>query len=192
MGWLRILTYCQGNKVELRSRNKSNFNKRFSAIQEELQIFNLNAVFDGEAVVLKEDGCSDFNQLLEGETECLVYYVFDLLCYNGHNVMDLPLSIRREILKSILPPSNIIRFSDHVDTNRKDLFELAKNHKIKGIVAKNKFSHYIPGIRTSQWLKIKTLQIKEALVAGLLLDTEKHGSGFSSLIIGAEENNFYK
>jgi bifunctional non-homologous end joining protein LigD len=129
---------------------------------------------------------------LDGKTECLVYYIFDLLWYNGHNLMDLPLSTRREILKSILPPSNVIRFSDHVNTNGKDLFELAKNHKIEGIVAKNKFSHYIPGIRTSQWLKIKTVQIKEALVAGLLLDTEKQGSGFSSLIIGTEENNFYK
>jgi ATP-dependent DNA ligase len=47
-------------------------------------------------------------------------------------------------------------------------------HNVEGIVAKNKYSHYIPGIRTSQWLKIKTIQTTEALVAGILLDTEKN------------------
>jgi bifunctional non-homologous end joining protein LigD len=64
-----------------------------------LQKLNLNAVFDGEVVSLKEGGCSDFDSLMDGETECLVYYVFDLLWYDGFNLMDLSLSTRRDILK---------------------------------------------------------------------------------------------
>jgi bifunctional non-homologous end joining protein LigD len=64
-------------------------------------------------------------------------------------------------------------FSYHVDAKDKQFFDLAKKHKIEGIVAKNKYCHYIPGIRTSQWLKIKTAQVKTGVVAGLLLDQEK-------------------
>lgn len=186
----RILSYCNGNHVDLRSRKNISFDKRFSDINRELQRFNINAVLDGEVVSLDEDGCSDFSSLIAGGNECLAYYVFDLLWYNGYNVMDLPLSKRRKLLKLILPKSDIVRYSDHVDRDGKKFFDVAKKHKIEGIVAKNKYSHYIPGIRTSQWLKIKTAQVRQAFVAGLLFDKDKNG--LSSLIIGVLDQDGFK
>jgi bifunctional non-homologous end joining protein LigD len=188
----RILSYNHVGNSELRSKNNASYNKRFASIKNELERLNLNAVIDGEVVVLDKDGCSDFDSLIGGSSECLAYYVFDILWYNGYNLMDLPLMKRRELLNLILRASDTIRYSDHVDTNGKELFELLKGQRVEGIVAKNKYSHYLAGIRTSQWLKIKIAQVSEAVVAGLLLDEEKEGSGFSSLIIGVKEQKTYK
>jgi bifunctional non-homologous end joining protein LigD len=91
-----------------------------------------------------------------------------------------------------LPASDIIHYSDHIDQYRKDLFKLIQNKNIEGIVGKNKYSPYILGIRTSQWLKIKSAKESEAVVAGILLDEEQHGRTFSSLIIGARGEKKYK
>ena len=46
--------------------------------------------------------------------------------------------------------------------------------------------------RTEEWLKIKTGLECEAVIAGLLLNRDKEGSGFSSLIIGLEEKGNFK
>lgn len=149
----RMVSYNENGEVKLRSRNNSSFDKRFDCISQELQSMRLNAVLDGEVVALNENGCSDFDKLMCGEKECLAYYVFDILWFDGYSLMNLPLLKRKELLKLILPQTDKIRFSDHVDGQGKDLFELAKKHEIEGIVAKRKESSYVPGIRTSQWLR---------------------------------------
>lgn len=188
----RTLAYLQNGEVELRSRNNNSFNKRFSRIKEELQQFKINAVLDGEIVALNENGFSDFDRLLCGEKQSLTYFVFVILWYDGFDVTNLPLFERCLLLEQILPASPIIRFSSHIEADGKELFELAKTHNIEGVVAKKKESVYVPGTRTKEWLKIKTGAECEAVVAGLLLNRDKEGSGVSSLIIGLEEKGNYK
>lgn len=192
----RMLSYTQGLNADLRSRNNSSFNKRFPGIKDEFEKMNINAVFDGEVVVLNENGVSDFNKILYRKDESgegvLVYYVFDLLWYNGYNLMNLSLCDRRKLLKFILPKSNLIKYSDHIAAQGTALFELAKQMKLEGIVAKNKNSVYSPGIRSTDWLKIKVTTSRQAIVAGYLLDKDKHGSGFQSLIIGVKDKKELK
>ena len=81
----RILSYSQPGKIELRSRNNKSFDTRFSIIKQELQSLQINAVLDGEVVIVDDKGCADFSSLMEGQTDCLVYYVFDILWYNGYS-----------------------------------------------------------------------------------------------------------
>ena len=126
-------------------------------------------ILDGEVVVLNEKGVSDFSQLQNWRSEAdgdLFFYVFDILWFNGRNVLDVPLFQRRKILKLALGKSDIVRFSDHVDEKGIELFELVEKHEVEGIVAKHKESIYSPGYRTNQWLKIKTGKQVEAFVAG--------------------------
>jgi len=188
----RMLSYNSPGEVRLRSRNNGSFDQRFSIIKKELEALQLNAVLDGEVVALDESGCSDFEKLMGGEKECLAYYVFDILWYNGYSLINLPLLKRKKLLKLILPESDKVHFCDHIEGEGKELYELAKDRHIEGIVAKRKDSIYKPGIRTGQWLKIKTAKVTEAIVAGLLLDKDKPGSGFSSLIVGVKEKENYK
>jgi len=108
----RAIAYCKGKTVDLKSRKSNTFNKRFSQIRNALQKLNLNAVIDGEVVCLNPDGKANFNELISGtQNGTMVFYAFDLLWFNGHNLQESPLIERRKILKSILPKSDIIRFS---------------------------------------------------------------------------------
>jgi bifunctional non-homologous end joining protein LigD len=188
----RVVSYLEAHKAELKSRKNLSLKKRFGALKEALETLCFDAVLDGEVVLLNESGCADFSGLINSREGCLVYYVFDLLWYNGYSLMELPLYKRREILKAILPASDSIRFSDHVEEKGVSLFEQIKTMKLEGIVAKNRNSLYYPGERTNQWLKIKTEVIQDTVIAGILLDLDKPGSGFNSLIIGVEEEGNYK
>jgi len=187
----RMLAYCSGDEVHLSSRRNNSLNKRFSSIRSELVRLKLNAVLDGEVVMLNEEGLPNFNNIIGTNQRGLaVFYVFDILWFNGRNVLDVPLFQRRKILKLALGKSDIVRFSDHVDEKGIELFELVEKHEVEGIVAKHKESIYSPGYRTNQWLKIKTGKQVEAFVAGYLMDNDK---GFlSSLIIGRKIDNRYK
>ncbi|HET9825641.1 MAG TPA: RNA ligase family protein [Chitinophagaceae bacterium] len=187
----RIISYLNNGEVQLRSKGNNNLNRKFSVIKTALEKLNISAVIDGEAVVLNENGEADFNQIISGNNSAfLVYYVFDILWFQGHDVMNLPLWKRRKLLKEILPKSDVVRFSDHVDTKGKELFELIKQRQVEGIVAKNKNSTYSPGTRSKQWLKIKTRQEVEAIVAGYLVDKDKRA--ICSLIIGKPTGKKYK
>ena len=187
----RMLAYCSGEQVNLSSRRNNSFNKKFISIKSELQRMKLNAILDGEVVMLNEDGLPNFsNTIAPNQKGSVVFYVFDILWVNGRNVLDIPLFQRRKLLKAALGKSDIVRFSDHVDEKGVELFDLVEKHNVEGVVAKHRQSVYSPGYRSNQWLKIKTGKQVEAVVAGYLMDKDK---GFlSSLIIGRKIDNKYK
>ena len=190
----RSLAYVENGKAELRSRNNNNFNKKFDEVHEALTNWKINALVDGEVTVLNEDGLPDFSgiQLWDKNRKGkLVFYVFDLLWVEGWNIMDEPLSKRRELLKQIVPDDGVIRFSDHIDEIGVDFFNLTRQNNLEGIVAKKKDSVYIPGSRAKTWLKVKAEQRHEAVICGYTRksDTDRL---FSSLILGVYEQGNLK
>ena len=190
----RTLAYLQSGKVDLRSRRNNSFNTKFVEIQKALSEWKINAVVDGEVVVLNEEGRPDFNgiQLWETKKEGqLVFYVFDLLWLDGINIMDEPLYLRREALKQLMPESGVIRLSDHIDDIGKEFFEIARKNNLEGIIAKRKDSVYVPDFRAKTWLKIKIEERHEAIICGYTRkrDTDRL---FSSLILGLYEKGKLK
>ena len=60
-----------------------------------------SAIIDGEIIVLNDKGLSDFAALRSAITRWphdLYFVAFDLLHLNGHDLRDMPLEDRREIL----------------------------------------------------------------------------------------------
>lgn len=164
----RTLAEIEFGNVRLYSRNHQPFNDKFVEVAESLKKFPGNAVLDGEAVVLDEKGHPNF-QLLQDFPKSkgeLVYYVFDILYFDGHNLEDLPLIKRKEILKQVLPPLPNIRFSDHIEDDGVEFFSQAQKLGLEGIIAKNGDSKYQEGFRSDQWLKIKTHKTQDAFIAG--------------------------
>ena len=71
----------------------------------------------------------------------LLYYVFDLLYFRGHDLTGLPLLRRKELLKKILPSDPKIRFSDHVWQDGVLFFKVVKEQGLEGIIAKTCAKH---------------------------------------------------
>ena len=187
----RAIAFMKNGNVELSSRNTKSFNDKFYPIYQELQKFNLNAVIDGEIVSIDQHGVADFGSLQGWRSEAdgeLVYYVFDILWYDGKSLAGMPLKERREILKSVLPASEMVKISANFETNGVEFFKLAEEMSLEGIMAKKEDSLYYPGTRSKDWLKIKTQQRQEVVIGGF---TQNEGSSkdFSALLVGVYENS---
>jgi len=181
----RAIGAWDGKVPQLYSRNGLDFSERYPPVVEGLRSLKKPAVIDGEIVVLDESGKSRFELLQNygNKRGDLVYYAFDVLWIDGHDLRDLPLIQRKEILKALLPSKGPILYSDHVQGKGKAFYGSAQKQKLEGIMAKDGQSVYKTGVRTDQWLKIKTHLRQEAIICGF---TEPRGSRkyIGALILG--------
>lgn len=183
----RAIAQLRYDDVELYSRNFKSFNFKFAPIVEALQRLGVEAVLDGEIVVLDKKGKSSFQGLQNYQTTGkgdLHYYVFDLLYFEGYDTRDLPLIKRKELLEKLLSEQkdSKILYSSHTFAKGKMAFKEAEKHGEEGIIAKKIESAYISA-RSREWLKVKTHARQEAVICGF---TEPRGSRkhFGALIIG--------
>lgn len=185
----RAIANIKGKDVSLYSRNLLSFDKKFAPIYKALSSFEYDAIIDGEIIALNDEGKVDFQQLQAWQKTgegTLIYYVFDIIWLEGYSLAGLPLIERKEILKQIIPENDAIRFSDHIEDTGIDFFELAGKQGLEGIMAKEKNSAYLLNSRSSSWLKIKTNQRQEVIIAGF---TQGRGGRkhFGSLVLGIYE-----
>jgi bifunctional non-homologous end joining protein LigD len=187
----RTLAYINDGEVDLLSRNNKSFNDKFYPITNLLQSWKINAVLDGEILVLNDKGISKFGDLQNWRSEAdgaLILYVFDLLWYDGKNLMSLPLSDRQAILKSVLPKDDDrVRIGKVFKASGKEFYKVAQKLELEGIMAKKSSSTYTPDLRSKDWLKIKVQQRQEVIIAGYTKN-ENTTKLFSSLLLGVYEN----
>ncbi len=177
--------------VQLLSRNNKSFTEKYYPITESLREWKFDAIIDGELIVLKENGSSDFEALQNWRSEAdgeLVMYIFDLLWYDGKSLFNLPLTERQAILEEIFPGNvNNIRISQSFTGNGKEFFETAGKLGLEGMIAKKASSLYTPDLRSKNWLKIKVHKRQEVVIGGYTVN-EGAAKFFSSLLLGVYEN----
>ena len=187
----RAVAEIRDSDVSLYSRNLLPLNKKFSRVVEALKKFRFEAVLDGEIVVVDDQGRPDF-QMLQNYHKTrnghLIYYVFDLLHFQGHDLTNLSLIRRKDLLKKILPSSPKVKFSDHVQKEGVLFFNVVNEKGLEGIIAKDSQSPYRMGRRSRRWLKVKTHLTQDGVIAGF---TEPRGGRkyFGSLVLGVFEGD---
>jgi bifunctional non-homologous end joining protein LigD len=188
----RTLAYIRNGEAELLSRNNKSFSEKYYPLHQLMQGWKFEAVLDGEILVLNESGVSKFGSLQNWRSEAdgaLVYYVFDLLWYEGRSLMGLPLYQRQAILKDVLPKDDDrVRIGQVFTDKGTAFYKDAEKLKLEGIMAKKRSSTYTPDLRSEDWLKIKVHQRQEAIIVGY---TKNEGTSklFSSLLLGAYEGD---
>jgi len=183
----RAVAMMQPSHTELLSRNHKSFNEKFYPVYEAIQSWGVHAVVDGEIVALDKKGQPDFGTLQNWRSEKdgeLVYYVFDILWWNGYNLTHVPLAERRKLLVQCLPKkNNIIRLSETFNAEALELLKAVSQMGMEGIMAKKDDSLYAPGNRSHEWLKMKT-GIRHEVVIGGYTQNEGTSKSFSSLLVG--------
>ncbi len=191
---VRSLAWVTGGKVELRSRTGRIISKQYPELEvlpERLKA--RQAILDGEIVVLDERGRSDFERLQERmhvnspppkllSKAPVTYYVFDLLYCDGYDLREAPLVQRKELLRRLLDVRPQVRYCDHQAEQGKELFQLAREQGLEGIIGKLAHSPYVSG-RSGSWAKLKARKELDAVVGGW---TAPRGSRehFGALLLG--------
>src|SRR5258708_19831308 len=92
-----------------------------------------------------------------------VYFAFDLLYCDGYDLRGAPLLERKQLLQRLLYTSERFRYADHQLEHGKELFALAEQNGLEGIVAKRADSPYISD-RSAHWVKLQAPKTADAVV----------------------------
>jgi bifunctional non-homologous end joining protein LigD len=174
---VRALARIENGALALRSRNSIDITKRypeFASLPDALAA--RQAILDGEIVALNAQGHSNFELLQErmhvrAPSESLVtqirvvYFAFDLLYCDGYDLREAPLLERKQLLRRLLYTSERFRYADHQLEHGKELFALAEQNGLEGIVAKRADSPYVSD-RSPYWVKLKSTKTVDAVVGG--------------------------
>ena len=167
------------------------------------------AVVDGEVVAYDAAGVPSFAELqrrmhvtdpaARGLTRLVPigYMVFDLLSFDGRELLDLPYTARRELLEGLdlgdgrvggpgvhVPAYLRAATRAEVDT----LLKATEEQGLEGLVAKRLDAPYRPGVRADFWLKIKNVRTQEVVIAGWKPGKGRRAGGIGSLLIGVYDD----
>ncbi len=133
-----------------------------------------SAIVDGELVVVDSAGRADAAELgrrLAGEAgRPVAFLAFDLLHLDGRSLLSQPLVRRREALRRVLRPGDEVVAVPAIATEGVALFEAAVAQGIAGILARQRASPYLPGVRSRLWRFVAATP-----VPGAAAETEQPG-----------------
>ncbi|WP_426130243.1 non-homologous end-joining DNA ligase [Pararhizobium sp. PWRC1-1] len=189
----RLSLHVEPTKVRILTRGGHDWTTRFSAIEQAAKDLGAaTMILDGEAVVLDDQGRSDFGALQNAlggrggkrNAAAAIFYVFDLLYLDGHDITRMDLAERRMLLESVLTDKGgTIRLSEEIEADGEMLLKSACEHGLEGIIAKHRHRPYRSG-RTGDWLKIKCVQSESFVVVGYEPSTTMPGAIASLLLAG--------
>jgi len=181
----RIMAEIRSDGVTLHSRGGQDYTARFQPVADELHLLRVPAVLDGEVTVVDEDGKPSFQALqhyIRTGQGHLLYYAFDILHLDGHDLTNLPLSRRKELLLEALPQGPHLKYSDHITGVGTKLLESVRAQGLEGVIAKRADSPYRT-TRSRDWLKLKTHHRQEAVIVGYTSGRESR-KYFGALVLG--------
>ncbi len=114
-----------------------------------------SAILDGELVVVDAAGRADqatlAARLAGGHGRPAAFLAFDLLHLDGRSLLGWPLARRREALRRVLRPGDEVVAVPAIAGEGRALYDAAVAQGIAGIMARQRMSPYLPGIRSRLW-----------------------------------------
>ena len=175
--------------VTLWSRRCNDLTAQFPNIAKACEQLPPRTLLDGEIVAINENGRISFNLLQHhrSQAQALLFSTFDVLIHRGINLLNEPLSKRREVLSDLMKPltrrATAVSLSESIDTPA-ELIRVVKEFGFEGVIAKRKNSCYESGKRSGAWLKYKVNQSQEFVIGGYT-----PGNPLDAVIVGYYEGD---
>ena len=193
----RLAIHIEPKGVRIITRGGHDWTQRFPTIAEAAKKLGVGtAILDGEAVVLNKQGHADFGALQRSlggsggkraSTEA-VFFAFDLLYFDGHDLTKTELDVRRHLLSDFLDgATGAVQLSEEAHGDGAELLAKACTMGLEGIIAKHRYRPYCSG-RSSDWIKIKCIQSESFMIVGYEQSAAAR-SGIGSLLLAARRGD---
>lgn len=157
-------------------------------------------LLDGEIVALDTGGRPDFGLLQDRmhvrnptpELQARIpvsFYVFDLLQLDGTSLLAETYDERRARLGTLRPTGPVFVPPAYVDVDGSALLEIARGHRLEGVVAKRRAGRYEAGRRSPAWVKTALSHTQEVLIGGWTSGEGRRTRTFGSLLLGAHDDD---
>jgi bifunctional non-homologous end joining protein LigD len=119
-----------------------------------------------------------------------IFYAFDLLYLDGHDLTRMGQGERREMLQDLLDGyDGAIKYSESIVADGEKLLDSACELGLEGIIAKHADRPYRSG-RTGDWVKIKCVQSESFSIVGYEPSTAIPGA-IARLLLARKERSSY-
>ncbi|UZN52200.1 DNA ligase D [Cupriavidus cauae] len=189
----RVLARIDGADVKLFTRNGHDWTSKLKTLARELGTLNLpSAWLDGEIVIVDKDGSTDFQALQNAfdsdRTDAIQFFVFDVPYYAGHDLRQVALAERRDLLRRVFEEHNVsahLRFSESFEAGPEEILSAACRLRLEGLIGKRVDAPYVSA-RSPNWIKLKCSERQEFVIGGF---TEPKGTrnGLGALLLGIHD-----
>ncbi len=188
----RVLARVDGSDIRLFTRRGHDWTSRMKHLAKSIATLQLpSGWIDGEIVIESGQGRTDFQALQNAfdaaATADIRYLVFDLPYYAGHDLRQVPLRERRNLLRQLMAKntSDHLKFSEDFDADAGSLLEAACKLRLEGVIGKRADSSYVSA-RSPNWIKLKCTQRQEFVIGGYT-DPKGSRTGIGSLLLGVHD-----
>jgi len=192
---VRALCFIDGGKLHMVSRNANAMEKQYPELSIlPHQVNARQAILDGEIVALDAHGKPSFELLQRrinvaeasaiarlSRNSPVVFIAFDLLYLDGSDLRQTPLIERKKLLKDVLTPNELVRYSEYFTGSGPQILEAVKAQGLEGMVAKRPDSPY-ESRRSPDWVKWKVVDTASLVICGF---TPGEGSRSGENLFGA-------
>lgn len=187
----RLMTRIENGIPRLITRGGHDWSRKMPHLVADLMAMHLDGTWlDGEIVVLGPNGTPEFNALQKAfdarSDQHIIYFLFDLPFFDGHDLRAFPLRDRRRLLQGLLEkaPTERLRMSESFAAEPASILESAHQLNLEGVIAKRSDAPYVSA-RSDSWLKLKCRPRQEFVVGGF---TDRAGDAganeIGSLLLG--------
>ncbi len=188
---IRCIAYLDST-TELRNKRNDRLLPKVPELSNLHRFAKERCILDGELVILR-NGVPDFFELqkrtlttnklklmLSSENYPACFVAYDILYRKDTSLLALPLLERKALLSETINEDPKLAISRYIAEKGIELFDLAKQQELEGVVAKKSNSKYYLDKRTKEWIKFKFLTDEDFVVCGYI-QKEK---GITSIILG--------
>ncbi|HEX3243324.1 MAG TPA: DNA ligase D [Solirubrobacterales bacterium] len=193
---VRAIAYSTPGDLRLESRNLKDITARYPELRRlNRQLGSRSAILDGEIVSFEGDAPS-FEKLQRrmhltrepeirrlAKAEPVSFQIFDLLYLDGRSLMAEPYEERRRLLDELELSGDAWQTPAFHSGDGAALLARTAELGLEGVVAKRLNSHYLPGARNRDWLKVKNVLRQEFVIAGWLPQKGRR-SELGALLVG--------
>ena len=151
---IRCISYINSDTVDLRNKRNRTLLQTVPELADIFKSVKEKCILDGELFVLK-NGKPDFFEIqsrvimtdpfkiqLASKRYPASFLAFDILYYKNRLVIDLPLMERKTLLEKVVYQNERLAISKYFEGYGVQLFKIAQEQKLEGIVSKRKDSLY--------------------------------------------------
>ncbi|MGZ4657977.1 MAG: non-homologous end-joining DNA ligase [Blastococcus sp.] len=198
---VRAVAAVHGGDLSLRSRKGTDITVRYPELGRFPDVLTAHdAVVDGEIVAMDARGRPDFGALQNrmhrtgpevagmAAADPVTYLIFDLLAWDGEDLLARPYADRRERLDELGVAGHRWVSTPWFRGGGAGVHAASLENGLEGIVAKRLAAPYRPGVRSPDWRKVKNFRSQAVVVGGWRPGQGRRAGGIGSLLFGVPDD----
>ena len=181
----RMLVEVDHGRLRLQTRNGRDVTSEYPRLRSiAAALADHHVILDGEVVALDSSGVPSFTEMQNrARADRIEFWAFDILHLDGRPLMRVKYRDRRRLLETLSSGTGLI-VPPLIGGDGPEALAYSRKRRWEGVVAKKWDSLYLPGRRSTAWIKDKNWSTQEVVIGGWRAGEGGRSSGIGSLLCG--------